>query len=146
MITSHSQLPDDAALIRCLDHWSIPHSHWTAEAIADCLAAPGTLVITAAVDEQWCGFLVMRISGEFADVFYVYLAEEQRRRGIGDRLMAAAEDAARASSAARVLLEVRVGNAPALRLYEKRGYQLVARKPAYYSDGEDAYVMLREIL
>ena len=88
----------------------------------------------------------MRISGEFADVFYVYLAEEQRRRGIGDRLMAAAEDAARASSAARVLLEVRVDNAPALRLYEKRGYQLVARKPAYYSDGEDAYVMLREIL
>jgi tRNA threonylcarbamoyl adenosine modification protein YeaZ/ribosomal-protein-alanine acetyltransferase len=41
-------------------------------------------------------------------------------------------------------LEVRDGNAPAIRLYERHGFELAGRRPGYYADtGHDALVMWR---
>jgi ribosomal protein S18 acetylase RimI-like enzyme len=44
-----------------------------------------------------------------------------------------------ASRKKRVLrLEVRADNAPAIRLYESRGYRLIGRYAGYYADDADA--------
>ena len=48
-------------------------------------------------------------------------------------------------SAERVLLEVRVSNAPAMRLYLKRGYVGCGVRPRYYADGEDALIMQKRL-
>ena len=40
-----------------------------------------------------------------------------------------------------MVLEVRVGNEPAIRLYRSLGLEIVDLIRGYYSDGEDAYVM-----
>lgn len=42
------------------------------------------------------------------------------------------------------VLEVRTSNREAIGLYEKYGFRIVVRRKKYYSDGEDAYIMLRE--
>ncbi len=42
-------------------------------------------------------------------------------------------------------LEVRVSNSRAIKLYEKFGYKIVRILPFYYMDGEDAYLMVKEI-
>ena len=43
-------------------------------------------------------------------------------------------------------LEVRPSNAPALRLYERAGFEVVGRRRGYYSDThEDALVMVRRL-
>ena len=42
-------------------------------------------------------------------------------------------------------LEVRVSNTKAIRLYEKFGYKKLRVLPFYYLDGEDAYLMVKEI-
>ena len=46
-----------------------------------------------------------------------------------------------------LLLEVRVSNAPAIRLYEKLGFVQVGRRPRYYTNPrEDALILRKELI
>jgi len=47
--------------------------------------------------------------------------------------------------AKQCFLEVRVTNMPAINLYRKLGFQITKTIKSYYMDGEDAYVMSREL-
>jgi ribosomal protein S18 acetylase RimI-like enzyme len=70
----------------------------------------------------------------------LYVADSARRCGIGRRLLSAAEVAARAAGAARLMLETSRANAPARALYRDAGWEedasqwyslpLAARQPA----------------
>jgi ribosomal-protein-alanine N-acetyltransferase len=74
-----------------------------------------------------------------------------RRQGVGLRLMGAIQAIASNLSIPRILLEVRPSNHAAIALYEKAGYEELARRKAYYpvefSSGarEDAIVMIKTI-
>jgi ribosomal-protein-alanine N-acetyltransferase len=68
-----------------------------------------------------------------------------RRKGLGKRLLEYALDYCRQLGAERVELEVRTGNDAAIALYQKYGFVIRERVPLYYSDGEDAFVMVREL-
>ena len=43
-----------------------------------------------------------------------------------------------------ITLEVRVSNKVAIHIYEKYGFKIVTTRPNYYSNNEDAYLMLKE--
>nr|WP_236698174.1 ribosomal protein S18-alanine N-acetyltransferase [Pyrodictium occultum] len=76
----------------------------------------------------------------------IAVLEGYRRRGIGTALMKAALKALKERYGCKeVYLEVRVSNEPAIRLYEKLGFKKVRVIPMYYLDGEDAYLMAREL-
>jgi ribosomal-protein-alanine N-acetyltransferase len=67
---------------------------------------------------------------------------EWRRQGIGRQLLLNLVDLANALHARRMTLEVRVSNEPAQALYRSFGFDIVGRRPRYYTDdGEDALVM-----
>jgi len=67
-----------------------------------------------------------------------------RRQGIGEALVTALLDHAKETQA--VFLEVRVSNAPAIRLYEKLGFETIAVRKGYYSHPtEDAGIMRKEM-
>ena len=61
--------------------------------------------------------------------------------GLGQWLMLALLDAAMVRGAASSTLEVRAGNLPARRLYEKLGYEVTGVRKQYYRDGEDGLIM-----
>lgn len=69
-----------------------------------------------------------------------------RRRGIGSALLAETirvmRDVYRVEA---IYLEVRVSNRPAISLYEKFGFRKARVIRGYYSDGEDAYVMVKRL-
>ena len=44
------------------------------------------------------------------------------------------------------MLEVRVGNVPAQRLYRSLGYNVVQRIANYYSNGEDCFLMIKSLV
>lgn len=71
---------------------------------------------------------------------------DHRRAGVGSALLAHALERGRAARCSVATLEVRRGNAPAIRLYERAGFRTVHVRSQYYQDNaEDALVMLTEL-
>lgn len=82
-----------------------------------------------------------------AHVTNVAIAPTHQRRGIGRRLMIQLLEGAKTAGMTCATLEVRAGNAPALSLYEKLGFERSAVRRGYYPDNkEDAVVMWRHNL
>lgn len=75
----------------------------------------------------------------------VAVAPAARRKGIGRALMDDLLAHARATAAAKVLLEVRAANVAAIRLYESLGFAHLGVRRRYYADGEDAVEMMLEL-
>jgi ribosomal-protein-alanine N-acetyltransferase len=68
-----------------------------------------------------------------------------RRQRVGRTLVEAVIEYARANQAAKVLLEVRASNAPAIALYENLGFVRFNVRARYYPDGEDGVEMMLTI-
>jgi ribosomal protein S18 acetylase RimI-like enzyme len=82
------------------------------------VASSGEAVIgTARVELAW------RPYGPIGEIRRVVVSEAWRRHGVATRLMAAAEEAARAMGTGNLRLTVVSGNADARRLYERLGYE-----------------------
>jgi ribosomal-protein-alanine N-acetyltransferase len=78
-------------------------------------------------------------------VVSVAVLPEHRRKGIGEALIKQAMEGMRAYSAKQCYLEVRVTNEEAISLYKKLGFEIARTIHGYYADGEDAFVMSRDI-
>lgn len=77
-----------------------------------------------------------------AHISTIATAPERRRKYLGELLLVALIEQARALGALRMTLEVRAGNASAQTLYRKYGFEETGRQRGYYSDnGEDALDM-----
>ena len=59
--------------------------------------------------------------------------------------MADAERRMRLAECENSTLEVRVSNTVAINLYKSFGYEIVTTRKRYYENGEDAYLMLKEL-
>jgi ribosomal-protein-alanine N-acetyltransferase len=76
-----------------------------------------------------------------AEILSLAVVPEQRRKGIGNALLAACEEAWRKAGVRGAWLEVRRDNRGALKLYEQRGWTDAGLRRGYYEDGVDAVVM-----
>lgn len=73
------------------------------------------------------------------------VAPAHRRKGVADVLLGRVLEDAKGRGLLRATLEVRLGNAAAIALYEKWGFTAAAMRPRYYPDNrEDALVMWKE--
>ncbi len=76
----------------------------------------------------------------------IAILPDYRRKGIGTELMRRAmESLKNVYGCKEVYLEVRVSNRPAIEFYHKLGFRIDHVIKRYYKDGEDAYVMVREL-
>lgn len=88
------------------------------------------------------GYGGMWLMGDEAHITTFATHPAWRRRHLGEWLMIHLVGAARAAGATIVTLEVRVGNAPAIALYRKLGFEPVGLRRGYYQDtGEDAHLL-----
>lgn len=122
---------------------------WTAGNFRDALAA-GYAAQVAERDGRIVAFGVMMLGPGEAQILNVSVVPDARRQGLGRDLVQRFIDDAGAMGASQVFLEVRVGNAGAIALYEDAGFMRIGRRAAYYPAGkdgvrEDALVMRRQI-
>jgi ribosomal-protein-alanine N-acetyltransferase len=92
--------------------------------------------------ERIVGFAGIWLMVDEAHITTFGVHPQWRRQGVGRRLLLRLAELALELEAARMTLEVRVGNEAAQALYRAFGFRVEGRRPHYYSDdGEDAYVM-----
>ena len=103
-------------------------------------------VIGIAEGEAPLGYIAYSVAGEDADIETVLILSQYRRKGYATALMDKAESKLVSLGVNKVFLEVRSSNISAIALYEKKGYKKISVRKKYYADGEDALVMVKELI
>lgn len=133
--------PEDVPEVVVLERqiFSIP---WSEKGFLDSLRLPDTLYLVVRDAEKlvgYCGFLQ---SFDEADITNVAVTPEHRSRGVGRYMLKELMARGNKRGIHRYTLEVRAGNAPALHLYQKLGFEPVGiRKNFYEMPREDAVIM-----
>ena len=122
---------------------------WTPGNFRDALAA-GYSALVGEREGRVVAYGVLMLGPGEAQLLNLSVVPDARRVGLGRMLLDRFLREAVRLGAEHVFLEVRVGNAPAIALYEQAGFARVARRAAYYppdADGrrEDALVMRRGV-
>ncbi|MBV1946459.1 MULTISPECIES: ribosomal protein S18-alanine N-acetyltransferase [Streptomyces] len=88
------------------------------------------------------GYAGLASSGDLGDVQTIAVARDQQGTGLGARLLTELLRAATAFECAEVMLECRVDNIRAQKLYERFGFVPIGFRRGYYQPGNvDALVM-----
>lgn len=109
---------------------------------------PNSLSYRATAESgEMTGFIFVMINPDgAAHITTIGVAPEHRRRGLAERLLKHTEDALKAKGISTVVLEVRVGNMAAQKLYSGAGYAVTQRMSNYYNNGEDGYLMMKSLV
>ncbi len=99
----------------------------------------------AEVDEKVGGYIFLHIFDEGIHIVNIAVRKDMRRQGIGTLLLQKAEEIAKNKNIPLLVLEVRENNLPAISLYKKHGFSVLRKIEGYYSDGENALLMVKEV-
>ncbi|MGH8428919.1 MAG: ribosomal protein S18-alanine N-acetyltransferase [Solimonas sp.] len=117
---------------------------WTDGIFQDCLRVGySSWVVTNTLGEVLAYALMSMAVGE-AHVLNLCVSPDQQRQGLAQFLMKHLLMVARAANVTLVLLEVRVSNKPAQKLYDQFGFKRLGLRKAYYPAAggrEDALVL-----
>lgn len=83
--------------------------------------------------------------GSKGHLISIAVEEAYRGRGLGRSLIKEFEVRVKSLGVTEVVLEVSVSNSVAVSLYKKLNYKVIRVLKNYYPDGEDAYLMLKEL-
>ncbi|MFE7269149.1 ribosomal protein S18-alanine N-acetyltransferase [Streptomyces sp. NPDC057623] len=98
--------------------------------------------VVAEDGDRMVGYAGLASSGDLADVQTIAVARDQWGTGLGGRLLTELLRAATAFECAEVMLECRVDNVRAQKLYERFGFEAIGFRRGYYQPGNvDALVM-----
>lgn len=115
---------------------------WTAEQLKSQMRDEQHEFIGAVSDSGVLGYVGLMYVLDEGYISNVAVRPEARRQGIGDALIDALAEKAKALKLAFLTLEVRESNAPAIALYAKHGFHPVGKRKNYYdAPKEDAVLM-----
>lgn len=98
--------------------------------------------VLAETDDQIVGYAGLAASGDLADIQTIAVARDHWGTGLGGRLLAELLRAATAFECGEVMLECRIDNIRAQKLYERFGFEAIGFRRGYYQPGNvDALVM-----
>jgi ribosomal-protein-alanine N-acetyltransferase len=120
---------------------------WDQSVFLEALTYYPTTYFVAVCDGMVAGFIVggLEDTGEniYGHLCNLGVSRPYRHRGIGKLLVRRVEHQFGLELATGVQLEVRVSNTTAQRFYRQMGYRDVFVIDNYYSDGEEAIVMMK---
>ena len=120
---------------------------WTARNFSDCIEK-GYYSMVLEDKEKFVGFAIMAISSEESHLLNIGVNKDFRGSGFGEQILKKMIIAAEVMGSKKIILEVRVSNKIAYRLYEKLGFHEIGERKKYYrlpEGREDAYVMTKTL-
>lgn len=125
------------------------YSHpWTEAIFADCLRVGYSSWVLSDTLGDVMGYALMSMAVGEAHILNLCVDPEMQGRGLGRFLLGHLLAVARAAQVELVLLEVRVSNAAAIRLYDTAGFREIGTRRGYYPLGkgrEDALVLALDL-
>lgn len=121
---------------------------WTAGIFRDCIRVGYTCWVCRENYNTIVGYLIQSIAVEEVHILNICIDPAWQRMNLGTLLVQQAEETGQRLHAKKSFLEVRPGNTPAIRLYQKLGYRQVGIRKNYYptkNGREDAIVMSRNL-
>lgn len=139
-------VPGDKEFIMSLEKDALRHP-WSGEAIEELLSSGdgGGNAYKYAIVADGCGYIGISTVLDEAEVGNIVVAPAKRNSGIGRSLLEAAVDELGRAGVKVLYLEVESGNAPAVHLYKKLGFEVYNTRENYYGQGLDALLMKKVI-
>ncbi len=127
---------------------------WSRQAFLDSLALPEAVFLVAEEEivnscgdfgRMVYGYVGMYLSIDEGEITNVAVHELFRGKGVAKALIEELQQEAIRRGVHKIVLEVRVSNAPAIRVYEQKGFRCVGVRKAFYEKPkEDANIMVWE--
>ena len=138
--------PHDFAALHRLDQACFPPGisyskttlrYFLTLASADCVVATeGSRII---------GFVLSEGNPPLAHIITLDVADKERRRGVGTALLETLETNLASRGVHSILLETATDNEAAVAFWRKHGYRKLGVRKGYYSNGRDAFAMIKPI-
>lgn len=130
-----------------MDIENVSYLHpWILKSFEDELARDFALCLCARIENQLAGYLICWAVRDEIHILNLALKSDFQGHGLARSLLDYLFDWGREKKAAKVLLEVRMTNHRARKMYEKAGFIMTGRRKNYYAkEGEDALMMARSL-
>lgn len=134
----------DVPQIAKIERASIPQP-WSEAAFTAALADEKAVTLAAFCSGVLCGFITGVYLLDTADIYSVAVSSEYRQKGAGKRLLEKFFSAL-PDEVNNVCLEVRESNVPAIKLYEKLGFERAGLRKNFYQDPRENAILMTKNL
>ena len=96
------------------------------------------------LNNQIVAFISYKVLYERAELDYIFVKNEERKKGIASLLMQEMVNDCKTNEVETIDLEVNSLNESAIKLYQKFDFKVIGKREKYYN-GIDALLMMREV-
>ncbi|UCG90932.1 MAG: ribosomal protein S18-alanine N-acetyltransferase [candidate division WOR-3 bacterium] len=109
------------------------------------LKSPKAVALVAENKTTIVGYSIATCVDDELHITNIAVDKNYQRQGIATQLMDKLENIAEERGCTYAYLEVRTHNLAAINMYKNIGYNILYIRKQYYIDGDDAYVMSKEL-
>lgn len=129
-----------------IEEVSFPNGGWNRtqfeyEISSNTVANPYVLYL----DDELIGYYSLWEMFENTSIATIAVKDKYRNKGIGGILLSKIVEQSIEKGFTSIDLEVRKSNEPAIKLYKSYGFKVISVRKGYYSNGEDAYIMVKDL-
>lgn len=119
---------------------------WTQTGIEDTFVQSHSVIVVAEEDSKIQGYCILYVVLDEAEIARIGVTERVRHGGVGSLILQFGEKICKEKGVERLLLDVREGNLPARKFYEKHGFLVDGiRKNFYDNPKEDGVLMSKSL-
>ncbi|MBR3153020.1 MAG: ribosomal protein S18-alanine N-acetyltransferase [Clostridia bacterium] len=117
---------------------------WTFNVLKSEFESEDSLLYVAQNEDEVLGFFAIKKGPFEIDIMNIVVRKDMRNKKIGSLLMEKILDIFKNSDKEAITLEVNENNIPAIKLYEKYGFEKVGIRKKYY--GDDNAILMKKSL
>lgn len=126
-----------------IENACFPQTHWSKEILQEELSSNYKFYYIAKYDGQNIAYIGYEKIDDAMNIQKVATMEDFRNCGVASKLVSFVLDKFISDDVNKILLEVDVNNKPAIKLYEKMGFNTISKRDNYYKNGDACFIMIK---